>query len=332
MKPVRREKMAPRRSTPAGGHRPVMLPEVVQVLDPRPGDVAVDCTVGMAGHARAILQRVGPQGRLVGLDLDHESLTLARQTLGASGTGVSLHAGNFAALPQVLAREQLDGVDVLIADLGMSSVQVDDPDRGFSYVRDGPLDMRMDRTRGRTAAEILGTIRETELADVLHDLADEPHAREIAGALIAARNQSQLTSTSQLARIIGETLREPVSREGGWRLRPDSNQWRSNPASRTFQALRMLVNRELPSLQELLRVLPHCLRPSGRAAIISFHSGEDRIVKGAFRDGLERGLYDEVCDAPLRADYNERLANPRSRSAKLRWARRSQSVKMHRLL
>jgi 16S rRNA (cytosine1402-N4)-methyltransferase len=302
-----------------------MLHDVLQVLRPEPGDVAVDCTVGLAGHALAIAQRIGPHGRFIGLDFDQESLARARETLDATGIRVSLHASNFAALPHVLAREQLDGVDLLIADLGMSSVQVDDPDRGFSYVRAGPLDMRMDRTRGRTAGDILATIPERELAAALLDLADEPHAREIARALIAAREQTPLTNTLQLAQVIGETLREPVSRDSGWRLRPDSHRWRSNPATRTFQALRMLVNRELPNLQELLRVLPDCLRPSGRAAIISFHSGEDRIVKEAFRNGLERGLYDEVSNAPVRADHNERLANPRSRSAKLRWARRSRA-------
>jgi 16S rRNA (cytosine1402-N4)-methyltransferase len=181
----------------------------------------------------------------------------------------------------------------------------------------------MDRTRGRTAADILATIREAELVAALRELADELHADEIARALIAAREQSPLTGTAQIARVVGDALRQPVSRDSGWRLRPKSADWRSNPASRTFQALRMLVNRELPNLHELLRVLPQCLRASGRAAIIGFHSGEDRIVKAAFRDGLECGLYEQISSEPLRASHDERLANPRSRSAKLRWAKRS---------
>jgi 16S rRNA (cytosine1402-N4)-methyltransferase len=300
-----------------------MLPEVLEILEPRAGELAVDCTVGLAGHAAAVLKRIGPHGRLIGLDWDHETLAQARDTLAGTGLPFSLHASNFAGLPNILAREQVDGVDLLIADLGMSSVQVDDPNRGFSYVRDGPLDMRMDRSRGHPAGVVLAAIGEGELVAALRSFADEAHADRIARALVVAREKEPITTTLQLARVVGEAMRLPVTRDSGWRLRPGSHEWRSHPAARTFQALRMLVNRELANLQELLRVMAQCLRPGARAAIIAFHSGEDRMVKIAFRDGLKSGIFDQISAEPVRASQQERILNPRSRSAKLRWARRS---------
>jgi 16S rRNA (cytosine1402-N4)-methyltransferase len=296
-----------------------MLEEVLRVLDPKLGEIAVDCTLGNAGHAVAILDRVGPTGKLIGLDWDAANLPIARERLAATGFPFSIQQTNFAALLKILAAEQLDGADLVLADLGMSSMQVDDPDRGFSYVRDGPLDMRMDRSRGRTAAEILAKIPESDLADALRELGDEPHAERIAQALVAARERSPLVRTSDVTRVIGDVVGEPVTREAGWRLRPRRTEWKLHPAARTIQALRLLVNRELANLQELLRVLPGCLRPGGRAAIISFHSGEDRLVKAAFRDGLSRGTYSEVSSEPVRASEAEKFANPRARSAKLRW-------------
>jgi 16S rRNA (cytosine1402-N4)-methyltransferase len=323
MKPNRRRNNRPKRSTPAGEHRPVLLREVLDVLGPRPGEIAADCTVGLAGHALAILRALAPGGRLIGLDWDQGSLNRAETVLRGTGQSFVLHQANFASLPHVLAREQTNGVDVLIADVGMSSVQVDDPGRGFSYVRDGPLDMRMDTSRGRTAAQILASISEDELVAALIDLADEPNALVIARALIAARDQSPILRTWELARIVGGVLGKPVSRPAGWRLRTDPDRWQPHPAARTFQTLRMLVNRELPNLQELLRVLPHCVRPGGRVAVISFHSGEDRLVKQALRDGFIMGFYDETAVEPVRPSEEEKLANPRSRSAKLRWARRA---------
>src|SRR5205823_5191552 len=161
-----------RRSTPAGQHRPVLLQEVLTVLAPQPGEIAIDCTVGWAGHAVELLRQVGPQGRLVGIDLDAENLLRARERLEAVGTTFCLHHGNFAGLPAILAAEGLIGVDLLLADLGMSSMQVDDPERGFSYARDGPLDMRMDRSRRRTAAQLLATISAKEFEQALRDLGD----------------------------------------------------------------------------------------------------------------------------------------------------------------
>ena len=315
-----RRSSLPQRSTPAGSHRAVLPDEVLAVLDPRPGEVAVDCTLGLAGHAALLLQRLGPDGRLIGLDWDQDNLARARDVLTATGLPFTVHHSNFAALPNILAAEGLAGADVILADLGMSSMQVDDPERGFSYVRDGPLDMRMDRSRGRTAADLLATLPQADLAAALRELGDEPEAERIAAALVDARTREPLRHTADVARVVGAALGQPTTREAGWKLRTGRRQWQTHPAARTFQALRLLVNRELGNLQQLLRVLPQCLRPGGRAAVISFHSGEDRLVKAAFRAGLQAGVYERIAPEPVRATPQEKLANPRSRSAKLRWA------------
>jgi 16S rRNA (cytosine1402-N4)-methyltransferase len=310
-----------RRSTRPGQHRPVLLDEVLSVLQPRPEMVVADCTLGWGGHAAALLERTGSSGRLIGLDLDAGNIAAAQQRLSAvAGANFSLHHANFAALPGILAAEGITGVDGVLADLGMSSMQVDDPERGFSYRRDGPLDMRMDRTRGRTAAQLLASLPEAELARALRELGDEPDAERVAALIVARRQERPLERTSELADLLMEASREPGSRP--WRLRPAPGRWDLHPAARTFQALRILVNRELANLDELLRVLPEVLRPGGTAALISFHSGEDRRVKAAFRDGQHRGLYAAVADEPIRPGPHERTANPRARSARLRWARR----------
>jgi 16S rRNA (cytosine1402-N4)-methyltransferase len=296
-----------------------MLEEVLTALAPQAGECVVDCTVGWGGHASEVLRRVGPAGRLIGIDFDPEHLPKARARLETVGHPFSLHAGNFAGMQAVLAGEGISAVDALLADLGMSSMQVDDPQRGFSYRRDGPLDMRMDRSRGQTAAEILARIDEQELSAALRELGDEESSEEIAAAIVARRGLAPLQRTTELARLIMETV------PGGakWTLHPARKRWNLHPAARTFQALRLLVNRELPNLEQLLRVLPSLLTPGGRAAVISFHSGEDRLVKAAFRAGLRSGAYAQISEEPVRAGWEERTANPRSRSAKLRWARRA---------
>jgi 16S rRNA (cytosine1402-N4)-methyltransferase len=298
-----------------------MLDEVLDVLRPMPGNVVVDATLGGAGHAEELLRRIGSSGRLIGLDRDPQNLPAGQERLAKVGHPFRLHHANFAALPTVLAEEGVATVDLLVADLGMSSIQVDDPERGFSYRRDGPLDMRMDRSRGRTAADILASIPTAELTAALTELGDEPNAPRIASAIVDARSRQPIQRTEQLARLIQEAVGQIE-----WRLRPQPGRWQTHPAARTFQVLRLLVNRELPGLEALLRVLPNCLSPSGRAAIISFHSGEDRLVKAAFRDGLAKQVYAEISPEPLRPGYNERTANPRARSAKLRWARRTEQM------
>jgi 16S rRNA (cytosine1402-N4)-methyltransferase len=307
------------RSTPAGQHRPVMLDEVMAALDPPPGGVVVDCTTGWAGHACELLLRVGPAGRLVALDLDPENLTRANERLSQIGHPFSTHHMNFAGLPGVLAHEGIESVDVVLADLGMSSMQVDDAERGFSYVRDGPLDMRMDRTRGAPAWEVLARTIPEELANVLREFGDEPAANRLAPAIVTAARAGEIRRTGDLVRVIQQAIGAPAR----WKLHPKPGKWNLHPAARTFQALRILVNRELANLEQLLRVVPGILRPGGRVAIISFHSGEDRLVKTAFRDGLRLGTYDLIAPEPIRAAGQERMNNPRSRSAKLRWARRA---------
>ena len=304
------------RSTPQGEHRPVLLQEILQLFDLKPAMIVVDCTVGWAGHSAEILTRIGPEGMLIGLDMDAENLPKARERLGAIGHPFHLHHSNFAALQQILASHGITHVDALLADLGMSSMQVDDAERGFSYSRDGALDMRMDRSRGRTAAQILTTIARDELIGHLQQLGDEPQAERVASAIMEARENAPITTTKELAHIIQE-----ATKQESWRLHPTPGKWNLHPAARTFQALRILVNRELASLEHLLRILPHCLNANGHAAVISFHSGEDRLVKAAFRAGVKSGVYTAISADPIRASWDERTRNPRSRSAKLRSAR-----------
>ncbi len=308
------------RNTPPGQHRPVLLDEVLAVLDPRPGQVLVDATVGWAGHSAEMLRRLGPDGRLIGMDLDGENLPRARERLESVGGSFALHHANFAGLPAVLAAEGVPQVDGVLADLGMSSMQVDDPERGFSYARPGPLDMRMDRSRGRTAAQLLAELPPEQLVQALGEFGDEPEAGRIVAALVRARGPGFPQTTAELARLVMEAV-QPGSSVRGWRLHPARHRWNLHPAARTFQALRILVNRELGNLEQFLRVLPSLLRPGGTAAFISFHSGEDRLVKTAFKEGLRRGWFTHISPEPIRSSEGERMANPRARSAKLRWAK-----------
>jgi 16S rRNA (cytosine1402-N4)-methyltransferase len=306
------------RSTPPGEHRPVLVDEVLAALAPKAGQLIVDCTIGWAGHAAELLRHVGPHGKVIGIDLDADNLPRARARLQEVGFPFTLHHGNFAGLPAILASEGLMAVDGILADLGMSSMQVDDSERGFSYVRDGPLDMRMDRSRGRTAAQLLNTLPEHELRQALQELGDEPEEERLAAAIVAARQERPFDRTGDLVRVIVE-----ATGAGDWHLHPRPGKWNLHPAARTFQALRILVNRELANLDALLRALPGCLDPGSRTAIISFHSGEDRRVKSAFRDGLRAGEYREIAAEAIRASAAEIAGNPRSRSAKLRWAQRA---------
>ena len=309
-----------RRSTDAGAHNPVLLAEVLAALDPRPGQTVVDCTLGFAGHAVELLKRVSPDGLLVATDLDAGNVEPARAKLDAVGGLFALHHSNFAGLPTVLATEGMSQVDGLLADLGMSSMQVDDRGRGFSFMRDGPLDMRMDPTRGRPAAELLNTLSAEELAAALRDLGDEPQADAIAAAVVNQRKTRPIERTKELRELVEAAAPVRIDKTPG---APPERKQKLAPITRVFQALRILVNRELANLEQLLRVLPGVLRPGGAAAVISFHSGEDRLVKAAFRAGLHGGAYSKISSEPLRATEAERAANPRSRSAKLRWARRA---------
>jgi 16S rRNA (cytosine1402-N4)-methyltransferase len=309
-----------RRSTSAGEHVPVLLAEVLAALNPQPGQTVVDCTLGFGGHSVELLKAVAPDGLLVATDLDPANLDPARARLDAVGGLFALHHSNFAGLPYVLAAEGATQVHGLLADLGMSSMQVDDRGRGFSYMRAGALDMRMDPTRGRTAADLLATLPEDELAAVFRELGDEPRAADIAAAVVGRRETDPVTTTQALRELVEAAAPVVIDRMPG---APPERKQKLAPVTRVFQALRIRVNRELDNLKQLLRVLPGLLAPGGTAAVISFHSGEDRLVKAAFRDGLRAGVYAAVSDDPVRPTFDERKANPRSRSAKLRWARRA---------
>jgi 16S rRNA (cytosine1402-N4)-methyltransferase len=293
---------------PASGHIPVLLEETVRILDPRPGQLVVDCTLGLGGHAVEILRRISPGGTLVGIDLDPRNLETARPRLEETGGTFELHHANFAGLPSILGERRADGV---LADLGVSSPHLDDPARGFSLRRPGPLDMRLDPTRGPTAADLVNRMSETELADAFFELGDERDSRKIARLIVERRRRERIATTEALTALICEARRFSLHRAAGAKL---------HPATRTFQALRILVNRELANLDRLLAVLPACLKPGAAAAIISFHSGEDRRVKHAFREGKGAGLYSEIGKL-VRPGEEEARSNPRARSAKLRWAR-----------
>lgn len=311
------------RSTPHGEHVPVLLAEVMNALRPQHGETAFDGTVGYAGHSSELLRAVGSTGLVIGADFDPINLEQARSKLQAIGHPYHLHHGNYAGIQTILAECGQEQVDMILVDLGMSSMQLDDPSRGFSYMRDGPLDMRMDPTRGQTAESLLASISQNDLATALRELGDEENAELIAKAIIQHRQTQRLTRTVELSRLIGEAIGQPITREQGRRLRTGKSRWTTHPAARTFQVLRILVNRELANLEHLLRILPQVLRAGGRAAIISFHSGEDRLVKHAFKAGLAQGIYQQIAEEPIRPKFDEQRINPRSRSAKLRWAIRT---------
>ena len=295
-------------------HIPVLLEQTLAALNPRPGGTFVDCTVGLGGHAAEILRRVGPAGRVIGIDFDPANLERARATLSAVGDNFTLVHNNFAALPTVLASLGVERVDGVLADVGVASTQIDDPDRGFSYRRPGPLDMRMDPTRGQPASALVNRMSEKELAAALLELGDETDAPQIARLIVERRAAEPITTTGQLTAIVCAARDFTLQRAAGAKL---------HPAARTFQALRILVNRELANLDRLLAVLPDVLRPDGTAAIISFHSGEDRRVKEAFKRGLHDGTYADLSPDVIIATEAEQRTNPRSRSAKLRWVRRA---------
>ena len=295
--------------TPAGMHRPVMVAEVLQALAPQPGEVAVDCTLGFAGHAQELLARLLPGGRLLGLDADPIELPKAEARLRGLGFGPDVFTarrGNFAGLPQALWDAQINGADVVLADLGVSSMQLDDSGRGFSLKNEGPLDMRMNPQRGQPASVFLQRIRAQALQELLGENADEPRAAMLAPALAG----KLFPTTTALAKAVQAALPRLNKDEGDASIR------------RVFQALRIAVNDEFSALETLLRHLPACLNPGGRAAVLAFHSGEDRRVKQSFAAGLRQGIYAEI-SGPLRPGPEEQRANPRSTPAKLRWARRA---------
>lgn len=281
-------------------HVSVLTEEVLAALDPQPGQVLVDCTLGAGGHSARLAERVLPGGRVIGIDQDSAMLTLAEPRV--RNLPVTRIQGNFEELPRLLREVGLVTVDGVLADLGFCSDQMDDPARGLAFSQEGPLDMRLNRDEGETAADLLNRMDERELADLIYQFGEERHSRRIARKIVETRRQQPLETTAQLADLV----RSCVPRSG-----------KIDPATRTFQALRIAVNSELRALRRLLEVLPRCVKPGGRVALISFHSLEDRLVKRAFR---EQEVWQEGCRKPIEATDEEAQRNPRSRSAKLRWA------------
>lgn len=279
------------------------------MLAVRPGGLWVDGTVGLGGHAAELLRASAPGGRLLGLDRDSETLEQARGVLAPFGERVRLESGHFQDIPARLGAEQADGI---LLDLGISSVQLDDPERGFSFQTDGPLDMRMDRRDGETAADVVNEMPEVDLANLIYAHGEERGSRRIARAIVRARDRAYLGTTAELADIVRRAA--PPSRRRGF-----------HPATRTFQALRIHVNRELEGLGDTLERIVACLGPAGRLAVIAFHSLEDRVVKTTFRELARRG-FNLLTKKPVRPSEAETRQNPRARSARLRALARAEAA------
>jgi 16S rRNA (cytosine1402-N4)-methyltransferase len=289
-------------TNPEARHVPVLVAEVFEYLAPGPGQILVDATVGAGGHARPLAERLASTGRLIGIDRDPAMLALAHRRL--EGLPVVLRQAGFDDLRAVLDRLAIPMVDGILADLGFSSDQLEDPERGLSFARPGPLDMRLNQAEGEPASALLKRLSERDLADLFWTYGEERFSRRVARRIVSARRQAPLETTAQLADLVRRCV--PRARRHG-----------IDPATRVFQALRIAVNDELGALERLLAALPACLRPGGRAVLISFHSLEDRLVKQAFRD---RHHWQELTRKPVQASAEEVRQNPRARSAKLRAA------------
>jgi 16S rRNA (cytosine1402-N4)-methyltransferase len=292
-------------------HVPVLLQDAIELLNVRAGSVIADCTLGLAGHAAEIVRRLGPQGRLIGFDRDPEALELAKvrldqvaAELGSQAPQMTLIGEAFSSIGDHVQPESLDGI---LADFGVSSLQLDEARRGFSFMADGPLDMRQDTRSGLTAGQVVNEANERELADLIYEYGDERRSRRIARAIVRGR---PITTTGQLSRIVASAA-------------PSMKQDRIHPATRTFQALRIYVNRELDEIRALLEAAPRLLKPSGRLVVISFHSLEDRIAKDILREYAHQGIFEVLTKKPVTAGEEELDRNPRSRSAKLRAAERT---------
>jgi len=291
-------------------HVPVLFQETIDLLRVRDGGTYVDCTLGLAGHAAGIARLLGPEGHLIGFDRDPEALELAKANLdkvcgelGSRAPRITLVGEAFSSVAEHVEPASLDG---MLADFGVSSLQIDEARRGFSFMADGPLDMRMDTRSGPTAAQVVNEASERELADLIYEYGEERRSRRIARAIVRGR---PVTTTGELARIVATTA-------------PAMKQDRIHPATRTFQALRIYVNRELDEIRQLFEIAPKLLRTSGRLVVISFHSLEDRIAKDSLREGARQGIWQILTKKPVTAGLEETDRNPRSRSAKLRAAER----------
>jgi 16S rRNA (cytosine1402-N4)-methyltransferase len=300
--------------TPAGQHRPILVDEILAQLDPQPGERGADVTFGYGGHSEALLRKLQPGGQLLGLDIDARQLPRSEarlRKLGYDADQLIVRRSNYAGLAAVLAEIAWgDGLDFLLADLGLSSMQIDNPERGFSYKNDGPLDMRMNSERGLPARDWLARCKIDKLTKVLIEGGDEPRAELVAAAITAA--DKPIETTRQLRRVIESSLPPQL----------DADAIKAT-VTRVFQAIRIAVNEEFTAIDAFLNQLPHCLRPGGRVAILSFHSGEDRRVKHHFREGIRGGTYSEIATEIIRPGPAEIGSNSRAAPAKLRWAVRA---------
>jgi 16S rRNA (cytosine1402-N4)-methyltransferase len=290
------------------GHLPVLRDEVIELLQPAGRKLLVDCTLGLGGHARALLAEAGEQATLLGIDVDRANLLAAKERLADFADRVRFFEANFAHLSEVLDQAGLGPADLVLADLGVCSAQLDDPGRGLSFQQSGPLDMRLDPSLDKTAADLVAELDAEGLADLIYEYGQERYSRRIARAIVNERRREPIVTTDRLAGIVRKAVPSPTrrSRRG------------VDPATRTFQALRIAVNDEMGSLDRLLAQMPHCLADGGRAGIISFHSLEDGRVKRAFARMEQAGQGKRITRKPVTACETEIQANPRSRSAKLR--------------
>lgn len=307
------EKIIRSGKTPAGMHISIMVEEILDFLQIRPGQVGYDATLGYGGHTRRMLEQLQGQGHLYATDVDPVESEKTRRRLADLGYGpeiLTIRRMNFAQVDQVAPGEKFDFV---LADLGVSSMQIDDPERGFTFKQDGPLDLRLDPTGGVTAAQRLRELSGEEIEAMLVENSDEPYAREIArGVMAVFKGGGAIDTTRQLAAVVEEALAFLPAKERKEAVRKS--------CQRTFQALRIDVNSEFEVLYDFLEKLPGVLKPGGRAAILTFHSGEDRLVKQAFRQGLRDGTYSDAAREVIRPSAQECFQNPRAHSTKMRWA------------
>ncbi|MFC1620776.1 16S rRNA (cytosine(1402)-N(4))-methyltransferase RsmH [Candidatus Omnitrophota bacterium] len=287
-------------------HKPVLSREVMHFLNPAVGDVVVDATIGGAGHAKEILRRIGPSGLLIGIDRDKESLQIADGQLKSSEGSFRLMNGNFKDLKSILRDSETGEVDGILFDLGISSIQMESAERGFSIKNSGPLDMRMDKTQHLTAAILVNNSSEFELSRLIKDFGEERFHRRVAASILRARREKRIETTAELAQIISRSMPYGRRRE------------RIHPATRTFQALRIKVNDELSAMEYALKDTPSILKKGGRLCVISFHSLEDRIAKNTFKEFSAQDVFQILTKKPVVAEGDELMENPRARSAKLR--------------
>ena len=305
-------------STPAGMHISIMVKEIIDFLQIKPGQTGFDATLGYGGHTKAMLECLRGQGHMYATDVDPIESAKTKKRLADAGFGediLTIRLQNFCTIDEIA--KEAGGFDFVLADLGVSSMQIDNPDRGFSFKVDGPLDLRLNPEKGISAAERLAQIEEDELAGMLWENSDEPYAEELAHAIVTERKHGKpIDTTTRLREVIEETLSFLPEKE-----KKDTVK---KTCQRTFQALRIDVNNEFEVLYEFMEKLPGALKPGGRAAILTFHSGEDKLVKKALKQGYKEGVYSEIANDVVRPSAEECVQNGRAKSTKMRWAVRAE--------